>query len=428
MYQYNEWYDIRIAGITDNSVQVSLDGRVNDSRGIHMPSYLSSNGYLYEFVHMSDDRYVLKPFDVIMASTFIPVPKELLGKRIKVNHKNGRLSDCDYQNLEWVEDIEEWKDVVYKDIKRGYYQISNWGRIRSMLTDPPMIMKTDNSSGYLRACLASESSPKGLHCQIHRLVALHFINGYSIDRKFVNHIDCDHNNCMWYNLEWVTIQENNKHAFDSGVSFVGHNGDRNLVAKISEKNAIEICYSLNKNKGSINATYNELKDIIPNLTYAIVGSIKYGDTFIYISNKILTDEGRKKQIRQTDPDVIIEVAQCLKDNVGDVKKTKKLLEEKYPWITLGWIWHLKDKSVASEITDQVFSKDEFPKCIPLTESDALLIIECLIKHKGDPCINQTVFNELKDTIDGLTKDKVRSIKEKKSWKNLSDKYFDKNEI
>lgn len=428
MYQYNKWYDVCAPGIDDPSIQISIDGRVNDSRGIHMPSYLSSNGYLYEFVHTSDNRYVLKPFDLIMASTFIPVPTELIGKPIKVRHKNGRTADCDYQNLEWVEDVEEWKDIIYKDVKHGYYQVSNWGRIRSMLTDPPTIMRFDESSGYPRVCLASDSSSKGLHCQIHRLVASHFVCGYSDDRKFVNHIDCDHNNCMWYNLEWVTIQENNQHAFDSGVSIVGYRGDRNAVAKISEKDAIEICYSLNKNNGSISKTYNELKGLIQGLTYPIISMIKYGETFVYISSKILTEEGRKKQIRQTDPDVILEVSYCLKENKGDVKKTRDMMITKYPWITLGWIWHLKDKTVGSEVTDLVFSKDEFPKCVPLTESDALMIIDCLMKHKGDPYINQTVFNELKDIIPGLTKDKVRSIKEKKSWKTLSDKYFDKGEL
>ena len=427
MYQYNKWYDVNAIGINDQSIRISLDGRVNDSRGIHLPSYLSSNGYLYEFVHTSDNRYVLKPFDFIMASTFVPVPKELIGKPIKVNHKNGRSTDCDYQNLEWVEDIEEWRDIIYKDVKQGYYQVSNWGRVRSMLTNPPTIMKTDNSSGYQRVWLVSDSS-KGLHCQIHRLVATHFICGYSINRKFVNHIDCDHNNCKWYNLEWVTIQENNQHAFESGRSIVGHKGDKNAVAKISEKDAIEICYSLNKNNGSINKTYNELKDSIPGLTYPIVSMIKYDETFVYISNKILTDEGRKKQIRQTDPDVILEVSYCLKENKGDVKKTRNMMISKYPWITLGWIWHLKDKSVGSDITDQVFSKDEFPKCNPLTEADALLIIDCLMKHKGVPYINQIVFDELKDQIDGLTKDKIRSIKEKKSWKILSDKYFSKEDF
>ena len=52
----------------------------------------------------------------------------------------------------------------------------------------------------------------------------------------------------------------------------------------------------------------------------------------------------------------------------------------------------------------------------------------LLKHKGEDFINQTVYDELKDKIEGLSKDKVRSIKEKKSWKTLSDKYFTKEEF
>ena len=76
----------------------------------------------------------------------------------------------------------------------------------------------------------------------------------------------------------------------------------------------------------------------------------------------------------------------------------------------------------------VFKKDEFPKGKPLTESDALKIIHSLLSHKGDPYVNQTVFNELKDEIEGLSKDKVRAIKEKKAWKTLSDKYFNKGDI
>lgn len=422
MYQYNKWYDIHVPGIDDSSIQISIDGRVNDSRGIHMPSYLSSNGYLYEFVRTSDNRYVLKPFDVIMASTFIPIPPELVGKPIKVKHKNGRTVDCDYQNLEWVEDVEEWKDITYKDVKQRYYQVSNWGRVRSMLTDPPTIMKTEKAD-YERITLVINTGNQK-HFSIHRLVAFEHVYGYD-ENKQVNHIDCSKLNNYYTNLEWITQSGNIQHAFYAGL--IGK-GDQSVFTKIKEADVVEICMSLNKHNGCIIDVYNELKNVIPNLTYAIIGSIKYGETFVYISSKILTKEGKKKQIRQTDPDVILEVSYCLKENKGDVKKTRDMMISKYPWITLGWIWHLKDKSVGSEVTDLVFSKDEFPKCVPLTESDALMIIDCLMKHKGDPCINQTVFNELKDIISGLTKDKVRSIKEKKSWKNLSDKYFTKEEF
>lgn len=406
--------------VKPNTINVSPEGKVCDSRGIHNPSYLSSNGYMYEFIQTNDDRLILFPFDIIMASTFIAIPQDLIGKKLKVRHKNGRSSDCHYENLEWVEDIEEWKALDCYGIKRGYYQISNHGRIRSMISDPPKVMKTELSlQGYCRISLMNKCG-RHSHYSVHRLVGFMFIKGYKPDLQ-INHIDGSKLHNTWYNLEWITASSNIRHSYMLNLS-------ENALRKINDDDARLICISLNNHNGSIMNVYNELKNSIPELSYPLISAIKYGDTFLEVSTRYLSVAGRKKQIRQTDPDVILDVSYCLKKNNGDVKKTKKELDSKYPWISYGWLWHLKDKSVGSEITDQVFTKDEFPKCIPLTEDDAVTIINCLLKHKGDPYVNQTVFDELKDSIEGLTKDKVRAIKEKKAWKTLSDKYFQKGEI
>ena len=431
--EFNTWVDsssiLPIKNIKDGDIKVSPEGMVLDSRGAHKPSYLSTNGLIYEFIHTTDSRYILYPFDIIMASAFVQPSRDLINKDIRVHHKNGRTSDCYYTNLEWIEDVEEWKPIEYKDIKKGCYEISNRGRVRAIMYDPPIIMKVDNSSGYSRLNLLTDGMDdcvkKAKHYSIHRLVAWHFVMGYTQERNYVNHIDCDRTNNHWNNLEWVSLKENNRHALDCGLI---PKGSENGMAKITEHDAVEICYSLNRNDGCIIDTFNEMKESIPTLTYPIVSMIKYGETFTYVSNTILTEDGRKKQIRQTDPDVILDTARCLKKYNGDVKKTKKELELIYPWISYGWLWHIKDKSVAADITDLVFKKDEFPKGKPLTESDALKIIHSLLSHKGDPYVNQTVFNELKDEIDGLSKDKVRAIKEKKAWKTLSDKYFNKGDI
>ena len=139
-------------------------------------------------------------------------------------------------------------------------------------------------------------------------------------------------------------------------------------------------------------------------------------------------DGKRKQERQTDPDVILEAAMLLKKYNGDVAKTKKEFQIKYPWVSLGWLWHLKDKSVAAEITDQIFTKDEFPKTVPLTEETAMMIIQSLLRHKNDQYPTNEAFVELKDQIPGLTRDKVRSIKDKKAWKELSDKFFTKDDF
>lgn len=418
-YNKKEWADAKYPGIKEYSLRVSVYGEIlNQFGNIKKPNYVSSNGNVYVLITKEDNTFSMVPFAHVMGLTFIPIPNDLLGKPIIIRHKNGDKLDNYVDNLEWIEDIEEWRDVVYNDIKRGYYQVSNWGRVRSMLTDPPTIMKTFDSDGYRRLTLVADNLyHSGRKCSVHRLVANAFIPGRTDERTQINHLDSNHANNHYLNLEWVSSAENTKHAM---LLDINPKGDRNGMSTITEKEAEMICLSLNKHRGVTIDVYNELKDVIHGLNPYVISSIKYGETFVYISNRLLTNEGRTKQERQTDESVIIEVAQCLKNNKGDVKRTRDTLIYKYPWLTLSWIWHLKDKSVAREITDKIFSEGEFPKVIPLNEENVRTICEYLLKYNGSQSV---VYDKLKDQIPGLTKDKVRAIKEKKAWTKISDEYF-----
>lgn len=104
---------------------------------------------------------------------------------------------------------EEWKDIKGYE---GLYQISNFGRIKSLkkwngnlYKETERILKPQkNSRGYLRILLSFNNKK---YFFIHRLVAEHFINkpkGCNI----VNHLDCNPLNNRVDNLEWTTIQGN----------------------------------------------------------------------------------------------------------------------------------------------------------------------------------------------------------------------------
>ena len=70
--------------------------------------------------------------------------------------------------------------------------------------------------GYLMVDLYKNN--KATKCYIHRLLAEHFIpNSEPDSKKQVNHIDGNKLNNSITNLEWVTHQDNLKHARDTGL-------------------------------------------------------------------------------------------------------------------------------------------------------------------------------------------------------------------
>lgn len=90
----------------------------------------------------------------------------------------------------------------------GLYEVSNYGRIRNS-RGRIMHPEKNKRNGYLQLCLKKDGVTK-MH-YVHRLVANTFLPNM-FELESVNHIDEDRtNNCVW-NLEWVTIKENNNHG------------------------------------------------------------------------------------------------------------------------------------------------------------------------------------------------------------------------
>lgn len=105
--------------------------------------------------------------------------------------------------------MEIWKDI--KDYE-GYYQISSYGQVKSLLTNKILVGDT-NSLGYRRVTLYAPIKKRFF---IHRLVALHFCKDYQ-ENLIVNHKDGDKTNNKVENLEWVTRSENDLHAYKNNL-------------------------------------------------------------------------------------------------------------------------------------------------------------------------------------------------------------------
>jgi len=116
----------------------------------------------------------------------------------------------------------QYKEEIWKDIKEyPGYQVSNWGRVRSLNylhTGQMVVLKlSKNKYGYLEVGLCKNGKKKSR--KVHRLVAVAFIPN-PLNLPEVNHKDENkENNFVWVNedgtidleksnLEWVSHIQN----------------------------------------------------------------------------------------------------------------------------------------------------------------------------------------------------------------------------
>lgn len=94
------------------------------------------------------------------------------------------------------------------------YEVSDLGQIRSVARQKNLAVNPHKDTRYLTVGLWKNNKNKT--CYVHRLVAEAFIpNPDNLPQ--VNHIDGDRQNNNINNLEWVTHQENTKHAVSTGL-------------------------------------------------------------------------------------------------------------------------------------------------------------------------------------------------------------------
>ena len=121
-------------------------------------------------------------------------------------------------------------EEIWKDIEgyEGTYQVSNLGRVRSLDRYVPfgtnssrlrkipgkVLKQQPHNEGYWVAQL-SKDSKLSLYL-VHRLVATAFIPN-PMNKEMVNHKDGNKQNNNADNLEWATRQENEDHAFRTGL-------------------------------------------------------------------------------------------------------------------------------------------------------------------------------------------------------------------
>ena len=114
--------------------------------------------------------------------------------------------------------VEIWKDI--QDYE-GRYQISSQGQVKSLnrkanhtsgerIVSERILKNQRQENSYNNVSLSKDGKMKRF--TVHRLVANAFISNPE-NKPQVNHIDGNKQNNSASNLEWVTSQQNNTHAY-----------------------------------------------------------------------------------------------------------------------------------------------------------------------------------------------------------------------
>lgn len=134
----------------------------------------------------------------------------------------------------------------------GYYQISNYGNVRSL--DRVIKEKTGKTQTIKGRVLKQRTNPGGYYYvelskngtkatfAIHQLVAQAFLDNPK-NKPTVNHINGNKLNNSLPNLEWATYSENLEHAYKTGLRravISSEVGSKNYKRKLKPEQVIEI--------------------------------------------------------------------------------------------------------------------------------------------------------------------------------------------
>lgn len=128
--------------------------------------------------------------------------------------------------------LEKWKPCAEVD---GLLEVSNFGNVRTIERITPVYGRSRNGvkqGGFTQRRPAKTLSPyatnqgylevafmhmgKRKKFRVHRLVAFAFVDGY-FENASIDHLDGNKQNNRADNLEWVTLSENTRRQWESGL-------------------------------------------------------------------------------------------------------------------------------------------------------------------------------------------------------------------
>lgn len=135
---------------------------------------------------------------------------------------------------------EEFRHVEL-DWCKDYYYVSNYGRVFSAKLQR-IIFPIMDKDGYWRVTLTTnKGNSTSKSVLVHRLMMLTFFPIPNANEMQVNHIDGIKTHNSFDNLEWVTPQQNTRHAYDNGLA---KRGELMPFAILTNEQVHQICQML----------------------------------------------------------------------------------------------------------------------------------------------------------------------------------------
>lgn len=407
------WLPLEHPAIVDGYYLSSL-GRVKYLDGEPDESfYEASNGYNFylfklkkEFVNRSTVQ--LFPIDDLLAETFIKYKPNLRNiEHIKVIHKDGDTRNNIIDNLDWVEDVEEWRDVEYHDIFTGLYQASNWGNVRNKETGL-LVNKFVNSNGSINVnLLLPERNSSGRLFKTHSAhrIIMRAFWCFNED-EVVNHIDGNPQNNYLKNLEFCSQASNTRHAM---LTFLKNNIPLEDLKMVRD---MLIKYR------NTRAVYDMIDhEKYPYLTRNVISFVRNGrydnrfkwngvDRINILPCKMTTDEIDMVRDKLFEYDCNCKIAY------------EHIDHDQYPHISLQMVKEIKTNKYSSyarsnkyDLSKLVFKKTPPPSRFTTEEAD--IIRDALMACDGSV---KLALVKLSGTLDNVTKDIVADIKRGKIYK------------
>lgn len=152
---------------------------------------------------------------------------------------------------------------MWKQIEDYDYEINPEGIVRR-ISSKRIKKSFKRPDGYIGIQLY-KSKTEIKNFQLHRLIAIAFIDKPE-NKDVINHKDSNRGNNSLDNLEWVTKEENDKHAYEFGNA--SSKGSKNGFSILTEEQVLEIRKKRTENK----LTYQKLAEMY-NVSYGCIAGI-----------------------------------------------------------------------------------------------------------------------------------------------------------